>query len=73
MSQNIKADAIALAAEAAELRDENVKLRAALEAIIKSTRDYTSCGAGCDSCGYCSDVPRIAIAALAPGRKEEQA
>lgn len=72
MSHNIKVDAIALAAEVAELRRENAKLRQALEAIIKSADDYGACGYGCDSCDYCRDVPAIAEAALEAVRKEAQ-
>lgn len=72
MSQNIKVDAIALAAENAELRREKAQLREALEAIIKSTVNYDACGYGCDSCDYCRDVPGIANAALEAVRKEAQ-
>lgn len=72
MRQNIKVDAIGLAAENAELRRENAKLREALEAIIKSATNYDACGYGCDSCDYCTDVPGIAKAALETVRKEAQ-
>lgn len=72
MSQNIKVDAIGLAAEVADLRRENAALREALQAIIKSAANYDACGYGCDSCDYCSDVPGIAKAALGVERKEAQ-
>jgi hypothetical protein len=72
VSQNIKIDALALAEEVAELRRENAKMRAALQAILQSAQDYGGCGYGCNSCDYCSDVPGIAKAALGLASKEAQ-